>query len=143
LLAAAVAIGGQRVATAWAATRMEYEHYLARARARLTQTVFLAEQEAGRTFSLEQAVAYAQDVTLKTATAEKARKKLDKLSAREREVATLIARGKSNGEIADELVVSKRTVESHIANILSKLGVTNRAQIVRWVIKTGLVKSTE
>ena len=143
LLAAAVAIGGQRVAIAWAATRMEYEHYLARARARLTQAAFLAEQEAGRTFSLEQAVAYAQDVTLKAVAAQKARKKLDELSAREREVATLIAQGKSNGEIADELVVSKRTVESHIANILSKVGVTNRAQIVRWAIETGLVKSTE
>ena len=60
---------------------------------------------------------------------------------REREVAALIAQGKSNGEIADELVVSKRTVETHIAHILSKLGFTNRAQIVRWAIETGLVKS--
>lgn len=143
LLAAVVAIGGERVATAWAATRMEYEHYLALARANLTQTAFLAEQEAGRTFSLEQAVAYAQDVTLKAAAAQKTRKKLDELSAREREVAALIAQGKSNGEIADKLVLSKRTVESHIANILSKLEFTNRAQIVRWAIETGLVKSNE
>jgi DNA-binding NarL/FixJ family response regulator len=79
-------------------------------------------------------------VTLKAVAAQKARNKLDELTAREREVAALIAQGKSNGEIADELVVSKRTVESHIASILSKLGVTNRAQIVRWAIETGLVK---
>jgi DNA-binding CsgD family transcriptional regulator len=37
--------------------------------------------------------------------------------------------------------VSKRTVESHIANIRSKLGFTNRAQIVRWAIETGLVQT--
>lgn len=143
LLAAVVAIGGQRVATAWAATHMEYEYYLARARAGLTETAFLTEHAVGHTFSLEQAVAYAQDVTLKASAAQSARKKLDELTAREREVAALIAQGKSNGEIADELVVSKRTVESHIANILSKVGVTNRAQIVRWAIETGLVKSSE
>lgn len=143
LLAAAAAIGGQHITSKWAATSMEYEHYLERARAGLTETTFQAEQAVGRTFSLERAVAYAQDVTLKAAAAQKARNKLDELTGREREVAALIAQGKSNGEIADELVVSKRTVESHIANILSKLGITNRAQIVRWAIETGLVKSIE
>ena len=143
LLAAAAALGGRQITFEWAATRLEYEHYLERARAGLTETTFQAEQAVGRTFSLEQAVAYAQDVTLKAAAAQKARNKLDELTGREREVAALIAQGKSNGEIADELVVSKRTVESHIANILSKLGVMNRAQIVRWAIETGLVKSTE
>ena len=65
------------------------------------------------------------------------------LTVREGEVAALIAQGKSNGEIAAELVVSKRTVEKHIAHIIMKLGVTNRAQIVRWGIETGLVKSTQ
>ena len=45
---------------------------------------------------------------------------MDDLTAREREVAALIARGKSNGEIASELILSKRTVQKHIANILSK-----------------------
>jgi len=143
LLAAVVTIGGQSVATAWAATRMEYEYYLARARASLTQTAFLEEQAAGHTFSLEQAIICAQEVMLKVAATQKYRNKLDELTTREREVAALIARGKSNGEIADELVVSKRTVESHIANILLKLDFTNRAQIVRWAIETGLVKSNE
>jgi predicted ATPase/DNA-binding CsgD family transcriptional regulator len=143
LLAAAAAIGGQHITSKWAATRLEYEHYLERARAGLTDTAFQAEQVAGQRLSLEKAVAYAQDVTLNAAAAQMARNKLDELTGREREVAVLIAQGKSNGEIADELVVSKRTVESHIANILSKLGVMNRTQIVRWAIETGLVKSTE
>jgi predicted ATPase/DNA-binding NarL/FixJ family response regulator len=142
LLAAAVAIGGERVATAWAATRMEYEHYLALARARLTETAFQAEQAAGRAFSLEQAVAYAENLPLKAA-AHKSRREPDDLTVREREVAALIARGKSNGEIAGELAVSKRTVEKHIANILSKLGFTNRAQLVRWAIEAGLARPTK
>ena len=60
------------------------------------------------------------------------------LSAREREVVMQIARGKSNQEIADALVVSKRTVESHIGSIMAKLGVTSRAQIAIWAIEAGL-----
>ena len=54
------------------------------------------------------------------------------LSRREREVASLIARGLANGEIAEQLAVSKRTVESHIAHIKRKLAVTGRSQIVAW-----------
>ena len=51
---------------------------------------------------------------------------------REREVAALIGQGKTNGEIAAELVLSKRTVESHVSKILSKLGLTSRTQVMRW-----------
>jgi non-specific serine/threonine protein kinase len=142
LLAAAVEIGGQRTATAWAATRMEYEHYLGLVRAHLSELEFEAEQAAGRTLSLEQAVEYAQHLPLKAAP-QGAWNEPGDLSIREREVAAMIAQGKTNGEIADELVVSKRTVEKHIGNILSKLGLTNRAQIVLWAIETGLVKSAE
>ena len=63
---------------------------------------------------------------------------LAKLTQREREVAALIGRGRSNGEIAAELVLSKRTVEKHVANILSKLAFTSRAHIVRWAMEQGL-----
>jgi predicted ATPase/DNA-binding NarL/FixJ family response regulator len=140
LLAAAVAIGGQRIASAWAATRMEYEHYLALVRSSLTEAELLAELAAGRAFSLEQAIEYAQNLPLRPTVSVAIRENLDDLSQREREVAALIARGRTNGEIADDLVVSKRTVETHIAHILSKLGFTNRAQIVRWAIENGLVK---
>jgi DNA-binding CsgD family transcriptional regulator len=63
------------------------------------------------------------------------------LSAREREVAALIAQGKTNGEIAAALVVGKRTVETHVGNILGKLGLSSRAQIVAWAIANGLLSS--
>ena len=134
-----MAIGGERVATAWAATRLEYEHYVERARAGLSERQFEAEQAAGRALSLEQAMAYATEVARKADATQRAREKLDALTPREREVAVLIAQARSNGEIAEELVVSKRTVEKHISNIRSKLASTKRAQIVRWAMTSGLV----
>lgn len=143
LLAAAVAHGGEQVTTAWPATRMEYEHYMARARADLSEKAFQTEQAAGRALSLEHAVALAQEVAEEATEAQRAREKLDELTPREREVASLIAQARSNGEIAEELVVSKRTVEKHIANIRSKLAFTKRTQIVRWAMDSGLVSAEE
>jgi len=61
------------------------------------------------------------------------------LTEREREVVMLIAQSKSNREIADALIVSERTVETHVSNVLFKLGFTSRIQIVAWVIERGLL----
>ncbi len=58
----------------------------------------------------------------------------DPLTAREREVAGLVARSLSNREVAARLVLSERTVETHVRNVLSKLGLTRRTEIVRWVL---------
>jgi ATP/maltotriose-dependent transcriptional regulator MalT len=62
------------------------------------------------------------------------------LTGRERQVAALIAQGKSNREIAGSLVVSERTVETHVGNILFKLGFASRTQIAAWVVEVGLDK---
>ena len=62
------------------------------------------------------------------------------LTEREREVAMLIAQGKTNREIADTLVVSHRTVETHVSTILSKLGVSSRSRIALWAVEVGLIK---
>jgi DNA-binding NarL/FixJ family response regulator len=92
--------------------------------------------------SLEQAVDYAQKLTLKPdfapALARSHQETPDGLTKREREVAALIGQGKTNGEIATELVLSKRTVETHVGKILSKLGMASRVQIMRWAIDHGL-----
>ncbi|MFI8301768.1 response regulator transcription factor [Streptomyces nigra] len=56
------------------------------------------------------------------------------LTLREREVARLIAQGLSNREIAARLVIARRTAESHVENILNKLGFHSRTQIATWVI---------
>ena len=63
----------------------------------------------------------------------------DGLSEREREVAALIGQGKSNAEISELLVVSKRTVETYVSRVLSKLGLTSRSQIALWTRDKGLV----
>lgn len=56
------------------------------------------------------------------------------LTAREVEVARLIAEGVTNGEIAGELGIAPRTAGAHIEHILAKLGVTRRAEIATWVV---------
>ncbi len=56
------------------------------------------------------------------------------LTAREQEVALLVSRSMSNRDIAAHLVLSERTVETHVRNILTKLGFTSRTEIVAWVL---------
>jgi len=58
-------------------------------------------------------------------------------------VAILVAQAKSNDEIAAELVISKRTVETHVSNIRSKLAFSKRTQIVRWALEAGLVEASQ
>lgn len=60
------------------------------------------------------------------------------LSRRELEIAALVARGSSNREIAAALVISDRTVETHVQNILAKLGVHSRTQIATWAVAEGI-----
>ncbi len=62
-----------------------------------------------------------------------------KLTKREVEVLSLVIEGKSSKEVADELYVSKRTVDFHLANIYSKLSVTNRLQAFREATRRGLL----
>ena len=57
---------------------------------------------------------------------------LGQLTRREQEVAALVARGLSNSQIAAALVISARTVETHVEHIMDKLGVSTRAQIAAW-----------
>ncbi|MFJ8450891.1 response regulator [Aerococcus viridans] len=64
----------------------------------------------------------------------------DDLTTREREVLQLIAAGKSNQEIADELFITLKTVKTHVSNILSKLGVEDRTQATIYAFQNQLVK---
>lgn len=64
------------------------------------------------------------------------------LSDREIEVATAIAKGLTNAEIAAELFISLSTVKSHLASIQNKLGVRNRVEIAAWTWETGLAQPT-
>ena len=63
----------------------------------------------------------------------------EQLSEREREILVAVCRGLSNQEIADELFISKRTVDKHRANILEKTGCKNTASLVVYAIRYGIV----
>jgi DNA-binding NarL/FixJ family response regulator len=79
---------------------------------------------------------FAQTLAIDTATA----RRLDTLTDREREVLTQLATGFSNAEISDNLYIGSATVKSHVSNILTKLGLRDRAQAVVFAYESGLIK---
>ena len=70
---------------------------------------------------------------------EKLAQKLRVLSPRELEVLTLVAEGRTNQEIADQLVLSIKTVQAHRANVMEKLGLQDITRLVRFAIRHGLI----
>jgi len=61
------------------------------------------------------------------------------ISVREMEIIELVAAGLTNQEIAQQLEISKRTVDNHISNILTKTSTENRVALVRWALQWGKV----
>jgi len=64
---------------------------------------------------------------------------LDGLTDREQEVLKLIADGSTNQEIADKLTISVKTVERHRANIMGKLNLHSRTELVKYAIRKGMI----
>lgn len=64
---------------------------------------------------------------------------LDTLSPRERQVLELVAQGHTNAEIAERLAVGRRTVETHRAHMMSKLGLESQADVIRFALRRGLL----
>ena len=103
-----------------------------RTRNNLSAGMYAAFLEDGAELGIHQAIAYG--LQEKEPSARSAgRVEASRLTRREREIAQLVAEGQSNKEIASALVIAQRTAESHVENILVKLGFTSRAQIAAWV----------
>lgn len=116
----------------WGTFRDWSEHWRARLRDTMGARAFDAACAPGRDAGADEAVARALGERAgksgRRAAAAPAR-----LSKREMQVANLIAEGLSNREIAAKLVISPRTAETHVENILTKLGFTSRTQVAVWV----------
>jgi non-specific serine/threonine protein kinase len=115
---------------------------LAVARRLLDDEAMTAALAAGATLTVEQAVALALSPLPALASPAHA-DPAGRLTTREREVVALVARGYTNRQIAEALVVSQRTAESHVANSLGKLGLASRAQLAAWAIGRGLAAPTD
>jgi predicted ATPase/DNA-binding CsgD family transcriptional regulator len=140
-----------------------YGRYMAELRTKLGDTDFAEAWASGHAMLLEDAIAAAiaeQDVEASLSTppnaldrrpkkgaragyreATRANDAPDSLTRREQEVMPLLARGLTNRQIADELMISERTAETHVCTILKKLGFTRRAQLTAWAVRHDLQPS--
>ncbi len=100
-------------------TTSRFEHLLERARAKLGEEAFETEQATGKLMNWEQAMDYALAEEAPAAP----------LTPREKEIADLVAEGLTNRRVSEELVISMRTVETHVKNIFKKLGVNSRREV--------------
>jgi ATP/maltotriose-dependent transcriptional regulator MalT len=125
----------ERASGAVSEVHLDYQHELGAARAQLGEHVFGAAWAAGRAMSLNQVtdLALADDQTPSAGP--------DSLTSREREVAALLARGYSNRQIAEALVIGERTVETHVGNVLAKLGLASRHLVGAWAAAHRLVRA--
>ena len=141
----------------WPAVRERRDRDLSAARETLGEASFSRAWSDGQAMVLEQAVGAAlalpddigqgpppADPAASVApalsvTSARHRDATSPLTVREREVAALVARGMTNREIADALIIGQRTADTHVSNILGKLGLSKRSQLAAWVVEQGLL----
>lgn len=125
--------------------RAGYEQAVAAARAQLGDEVFTTTWLAGRALPLEQAFAEArgiQDSARPCATITSLSRQSGPgatLSTREREVLRLIVDGLTDAQIARTLIIGRRTVNTHVASILNKLGLSSRTAAATYAVRNNLV----
>jgi DNA-binding CsgD family transcriptional regulator len=114
--------------------RVEHERLVSAVRQRLGEQSFATEWAAGRATAPQDAARFA----LRTGDGETAAPGEDGrsvLTRRELEVAALVARGLTNRQVAEQLLVATRTIETHLEHIFSKLGVQTRAELAAWAAR--------
>jgi predicted ATPase/DNA-binding CsgD family transcriptional regulator len=116
--------------------RAQLERTIAVARGPLGKAAFEAAWWQGRASTPKQAVAGVLAVR-------EPAPPTSPLTRREREVATLVARGASNRQIAGELVIAERTAERHLENILAKLRLQSRTQVALWAVEHGIATPSD
>jgi DNA-binding CsgD family transcriptional regulator len=111
-----------------------HQRCLATSREALGEAVFAAAYQRGTELTLDQAVTHALDIGEDAAAAVHPAPSPGEpaLTRRERQIAALVAQGLTNKQIAARLVISRRTAEGHVENVLAKMGFTSRSQIAAW-----------
>jgi predicted ATPase/DNA-binding NarL/FixJ family response regulator len=124
--------------------RVEWEHTQQAIQVLLDDETFRSAQIVDQNLTLQQIVdaaltdsATAEEVAAHRTT-QPGKESFNGLTAREREVTMLIAQGKSNRAIAEELFLGVKTVETYVTRILNKLGLSSRVQIALWAVEKGL-----
>ena len=116
-----------------------YEPYVEAARAQLDEAAWERAWQEGRAMSMEEAIEHAiseeEPVPAKTPALEEKQggEPPGGLTRREEQVASLVARGLTNRQIASEFSISEHTVATHVGKIMRKLGLSSRSQLAVWV----------
>ncbi len=110
----------------------EYEQSAEQARLMLGQREYAQALALGAGMDLDQLVALVENASVPT-------QQQDTLTQRERQVAVLVARGRTNRQIGRELVITEATAAVHVKHVLNKLGFESRAQIAAWAASQGLL----
>jgi DNA-binding CsgD family transcriptional regulator len=111
----------------------EHDKSVAAARAALSDQGYAAAFQRGRQMPLAQVLDDAEHTRRSTRSGQPDTGGAGSLTSREKEIAGLLAKGLSNKAIAQSLVIAQRTAETHVANVLVKLGLTSRSQVAAWV----------
>jgi predicted ATPase/DNA-binding CsgD family transcriptional regulator len=138
LLGASAALQDRVGATLHPAFVGAHERHMALLRDRLAPEAFGTAWDDGRRLPVADLVRLADSVARSAETWTQPVPRQGLLTAREREVVGLVARGLTSREIAEVLIVAERTVETHIDHVRAKLGVRSRAQIAAWAVEQGL-----
>jgi DNA-binding CsgD family transcriptional regulator len=129
--------------------RPAHRRAIAATRAALGAGAFEAAWAKGQTMDVARAIAHVRSIELPLQVRDdvtgptRLEQQAKLLTAREREIVALLGRSRTNRQIAEELVTSERTIETHARNIREKLGLETRAQLIAWAVEQRLTTARD